>query len=57
MSFYVGPPASAKSIFMTRLTSLERSYYAIGSSFTKPGIFDYLFENRPRYLLLMKLKR
>ena len=26
-----GPPASAKSIFMTCLTSLERSYYAVGS--------------------------
>ena len=34
-----GPPASAKSLFMRSLTKLERSYYAIGSSSTKSGIF------------------
>jgi DNA replicative helicase MCM subunit Mcm2 (Cdc46/Mcm family) len=33
----VGPPASAKSLFMGCLTKLERSYYAIGSSSTKSG--------------------
>ena len=42
-----GPPASAKSLFMRSLTKLERSYYAVGSSSTKSGIFDYLFEHRP----------
>ena len=26
----VGPPASAKSLFMSCLTKLERSYYAVG---------------------------
>jgi predicted ATPase with chaperone activity len=35
-----GPPASAKSLFMLSLTKLERSYYAVGSSSTKSGIFD-----------------
>ncbi len=34
-----GPPASAKSLFMRSLTQLERSYYAVGSSSTKLGIF------------------
>ena len=29
---------------MSSLTRLERSYYAVGSSSTKSGIFDYLFE-------------
>jgi holliday junction DNA helicase RuvB len=38
----VGPPASAKSLFMSSLTKLERSYYAVGSSSTKSGIFDYI---------------
>src|SRR5919108_3277734 len=41
-----GPPASAKSLFMRSLTRLERSYYIVGSSSTKSGIFDYLFEYR-----------
>jgi len=35
----VGPPASAKSLFMSSLTSLERCYYAAGSSSTKSGIY------------------
>ena len=48
----VGPPASAKSLFMSCLTKLERSYCAVGSSSTKSGIFDYLFEHRPRYFII-----
>jgi DNA polymerase III delta prime subunit len=47
-----GPPSSGKSLFMSSLTRLERSYYAVGSSSTKSGIFDYLFEYRPRYFIL-----
>jgi len=46
-----GPPSSGKSLFMSSLTRLERSYYAVGSSSTKSGIFDYLFEHRPRYFI------
>ena len=48
----VGPPASVKSLFMSCLTKLERSYYAVGSSSTKSGIFDYLFVHRPRYFII-----
>src|SRR5215210_7115085 len=52
-----GPPASAKSLFMRSLTRLERSYYAVGSSSTKSGIFDYLFEFRPRYFIIDELEK
>ena len=52
-----GPPASAKSLFMRSLTKLERSYYAVGSSSTKSGIFDYLFEHRPLFLSLTNMKK
>jgi MoxR-like ATPase len=52
-----GPPASAKSLFMRSLTKLERSYYAVGSSSTKSGIFDYLFEYRPRYFIIDELEK
>jgi Holliday junction DNA helicase RuvB len=52
-----GPPASAKSLFMSSLTRLERSYYAVGSSSTKSGIFDYLFECRPRYFIIDELEK
>src|ERR671923_2449447 len=52
-----GPPASAKSLFMRSLTKLERSYYTVGSSSTKSGIFDYLFEYRPRYFIIDELEK
>ena len=52
-----GPPSSGKSLFMSSLTSLERSYYAVGSSSTKSGIFDYLFEHRPRYFVVDELEK
>jgi MoxR-like ATPase len=52
-----GPPSSGKSLFMSSLTKLERSYYAIGSSSTKSGIFDYLFEYRPRYFIIDELEK
>jgi Holliday junction DNA helicase RuvB len=52
-----GPPASAKSLFMRSLTKLERSYYAVGSNSTKSGIFDYLFEYRPRYFIIDELEK
>ena len=52
-----GPPASAKSLFMSSLSKLERSCYAIGSSYTKSGIFDYLFEYRPRYFIIDELEK
>ena len=53
----VGPPASAKSLFMSCLTKLDRSYYAVGSSSTKSGIFDYLFEHRPRYFIIDEIEK
>jgi MoxR-like ATPase len=52
-----GPPSSGKSLFMSSLTRLERSYYAVGSSSTKSGIFDYLFEHRPRYFIVDELEK
>jgi MoxR-like ATPase len=52
-----GPPSSGKSLFMNALTRLERSFYAVGSSSTKSGIFDYLFEYRPRYFIIDELEK
>jgi len=53
----VGPSASAKSLFMSCLTKLERSYYAEGSSSTKSGLIDYLIEHRPRYFIIDELEK
>jgi hypothetical protein len=40
----VGPPASAKTLFMLSCMKLERSYFTLGSHSTKSGMMDYLFQ-------------
>jgi len=54
----VGPPASAKTMFLTSLMhELENSYFADGANSTKAGMIDYLFANRPRYLLVDEIDK
>src|SRR5829696_6670705 len=52
----VGPPASAKTLFMLEFLNLERSYFTLGSHSTKAGMIDYLFDYRPRYLLVDEIE-
>ena len=52
----VGPPASAKTLFMLGCMKLERSYFTIGTHSTKSGMVDYLFEKRPRYLIIDEIE-
>jgi Holliday junction DNA helicase RuvB len=52
----VGPPASAKTLFMLEFLKLERSYFTLGSHSTKAGMIDYLFDYRPRYLLVDEIE-
>jgi Holliday junction DNA helicase RuvB len=52
----VGPPASAKTLFMLECMKLERSYFTLGSHSTKSGMIDYLFEKRPRYLIIDEIE-
>jgi Holliday junction DNA helicase RuvB len=52
----VGPPASAKTLFMLECIKLERSYFTLGSHSTKSGMVDYLFEKRPRYLIVDEIE-
>jgi replication-associated recombination protein RarA len=52
----VGPPASAKTLFMLSCMKLERSYFTLGSHSTKSGMMDYLFQNRPRYLIIDEIE-
>jgi len=53
----VGTPASAKSLFLEQLRKLPRAVFIIGSSTTKVGIVDLLFEERPRYLIIDELDK
>jgi MoxR-like ATPase len=52
----VGPPASAKTLFMLSCMKLERSYFTLGSHSTKSGMMDYLFQSRPRYLIIDEIE-
>ena len=54
----VGSPASAKTMFLTSLMHhLKGSYFADGANSTKAGMLDYLFETRPRYLLVDEIDK
>jgi Holliday junction DNA helicase RuvB len=46
-----GPPASAKTLFLQCLMKLHNSYFIDCSNATKSGL-DYIFDNKPKYLLL-----
>ncbi len=52
----VGPPASAKTLFMVECMRLDRSYFTLGSHSTKSGMIDYLFDKRPRYLIVDEIE-
>ncbi len=52
----VGPPASAKTLFMLGCMKLDRSYFTLGTHSTKSGMVDYLFEKRPRYLIIDEIE-
>jgi Holliday junction DNA helicase RuvB len=54
----VGPPASAKTMFLTSLLRfLKNAYFIDGGNSTKAGTIDYLFKNRPRYLLVDEIDK
>src|ERR671925_1030062 len=52
-----GPPASAKTLFLQSLLKLKDSYFIDCSNATKSGIVDYIFEHKPKYLLLDELDK
>jgi hypothetical protein len=52
-----GPPASAKTLFLQSLIKLQDSYFIDCSNATKSGLVDYIFNNKPKYLLLDELDK
>jgi stage III sporulation protein SpoIIIAA len=53
----VGPPASAKTVFMRSLLKLSSSYFTDEPTPTKAGKIDYIFENRPKYILIDEIDK
>jgi hypothetical protein len=52
-----GPPASAKTLFLQCLMKLRHYHFIDCSNATKPGMVDYIFDNKPKYLLLDELDK
>jgi hypothetical protein len=52
-----GPPPSAKILFLQPLMKLQNSYFIDCSNATKDDVIDYIFDNKPKYLLLDELDK
>ena len=53
----IGPPATAKSLFLLELARIAGSYYAIGSRTSGAGLSRLLFETRPKILLIDEIDK
>jgi hypothetical protein len=53
----IGPPATAKSLFLMELGSLSGTYPAIGSRVSGAGLTDAFFNYQPRILLLDEIDK
>ncbi len=53
----VGPPATAKSLFLMELGRLRGTYTATGSRVTAAGLTDALFNYQPKVLLLDEIDK
>ena len=53
----VGPPASAKTMFIKSLMKLNNSYFTDGGNSTKAGMLEYIFDNKPKYLLIDEIDK
>ena len=53
----IGPPSSAKTLFLLELNRLPGAFYCLGGSTTKVGLIDQLFEFAPRFLLVDELEK
>jgi Holliday junction DNA helicase RuvB len=53
----VGPPASAKTLFLLCLERLPGSGYILGSRMSRAGLSDYLIEYKPRHLLVDEIDK
>ena len=53
----VGPPATAKSMFLGELARLPYSRFALGGSTKRGGLEDYLLEFRPRVLIIDEIDK
>lgn len=54
---FIGPPSSAKSMFLDEIMKLPKSAFAVGTTSSKVGILDILFDERPDYLVIDEIDK
>lgn len=54
---FVGPPATAKSLFLEEINRIRGSSYHLGSSTSRAGLTQFLLDARPKILLLDELDK
>ena len=53
----IGPPATAKSLFLMELGQIKGTYFATGSTVTAAGLTDAFFTYQPRVLALDEIDK
>src|ERR671931_100554 len=54
----IGPSASAKTMFIkSMMMKLNNSYFTDGGNSTKAGMLEYIFDNKPKYLLIDEIDK
>ncbi len=54
---FVGPPATAKSMFLGELARLPFSRFTLGGGTSKAGLAEFLLEFRPKYLIIDEIDK
>ncbi len=49
---FLGPPGSAKTLFLLAIEELAGSSYVLGSRMSRSGLAGFLMDERPRFLLV-----
>lgn len=52
-----GNPASAKTMMIEELQRLPSNLFVLGSSLSRAGLYEILFQNKPRYLIIDELDK
>lgn len=53
----LGPPSSAKTLFLLCLEKLQKARYILGSRMSKAGLTDYLITHKPKIILLDEIDK
>lgn len=53
----VGPPSTAKTLFLLEIARIGGAEYVLGHSTTSPGLHDQFFDSEPRYVVIDEVER